>query len=106
MKDGRTRLAQRLEMGVDMETGAVAGVTVQTMDGGDTASPPVTLNDSERRLAEVGGGGEGGGRRQGLPLERDHESEGVVALDHGHLASGRIRFMLAFVHIANKLLLP
>jgi transposase len=54
MKDGRTRLAHKLEMGVDMETGAVAGVTVQTMDGGDTASLPVTLDETERRLAEEG----------------------------------------------------
>ena len=36
-----------------METGAVAGVTVQTMDGGDTASLPVTLDETERRLADV-----------------------------------------------------
>ena len=54
MKDGRTRLAHKLEVGVDMETGAVAGVTVQTMDGGNSASMPVTLDETERRLAEVG----------------------------------------------------
>ena len=54
MKDGRTRLAHKLELGVDMETGAVAGMTVQTMDGGDTASLPVTLDGTARRLAEVG----------------------------------------------------
>ena len=54
MKDGRTRLAHKLEVGVDMETGVVAGVTVQTMDGGDTASLAVTLGETERRLAEVG----------------------------------------------------
>ena len=54
MKDGRTRLAHKLEVGVDMESGAVAGVTVQTMDGGDTASLPVTLDETERRLAEAG----------------------------------------------------
>ncbi|MDE0248185.1 MAG: transposase, partial [Gammaproteobacteria bacterium] len=54
MKDGRTRLAHKLEVGVDMETGAVAAVTVQTMDGGDSASMPVTLDETERRLAEVG----------------------------------------------------
>ena len=54
MKDGRTRLAHKLEVGVDMETGAVAAVTVQTMDGGDTASLVVTLDETERRLAEVG----------------------------------------------------
>ena len=34
-----------------METGAVAGVTMQTMDGGDTASLPVTLDEAERRVA-------------------------------------------------------
>ena len=54
MRDGRTRLAHKLEVGVDMDTGAIAGVTVQTMDGGDTASPPVTLDETERRLAELG----------------------------------------------------
>ena len=54
MKDGHTGLAHKLEVGVDMETGAVAGVTVQRMDGGDTASLAVTLNETERRLAEVG----------------------------------------------------
>ncbi len=54
MKDGRTRLAHKLEVGVDMETGAVAAVTVQTMDGGDCASLKVTLDETERRLAEVG----------------------------------------------------
>ncbi len=54
MKDGRTRLAHKLEHAVDMDTGAVVGVTVQTMDGGDTASLPVTLDEAERRLAEAG----------------------------------------------------
>ena len=54
MKDGRTRLAHKLEVGVDMETGVVAAVTVQTMDGGDTASLPVTLDETARRLADVG----------------------------------------------------
>ncbi len=54
MKDGRTRPAHKLEHAVDMDTGAVAGVTVQTMDGGDTASPPVTPDEAERRPAEVG----------------------------------------------------
>ena len=54
MKDGRTHLAHKFEVGVDMETGVVAGVTVQTMDGGDTASLPETLDEAERRLAEAG----------------------------------------------------
>ena len=54
MKDGRTRLAHKLEQAVDMDTGAVVAVTVQTMDGGDTASLPNTLDEAERRLAEAG----------------------------------------------------
>ena len=54
MKDGRTRLAHKLEQAVDMESGAVVATTVQSMDGGDTASLGVTLDEADRRLAEVG----------------------------------------------------
>ena len=54
MKDGRTHLAHKFEQVVDMETGAVVAVTVQTMDGGDTASLPVTLDEAKRQLADVG----------------------------------------------------
>ena len=53
MKDGRTRLAHKLEAAVDIDTGAVAAVTVQTTDGGDCASLPVTLEAAERNLAKV-----------------------------------------------------
>jgi len=54
MKDGRTRLGHKLEQAIDMESGAVVGTTVQTMDGGDTASLPNTLDEAQRRLAELG----------------------------------------------------
>ena len=70
MKDGRTHLAHKLEHAVDMETGAIVGLTVQTMDGGDTASLPVTLDEAERQLAEAGVEAKRGGGGQGLPLER------------------------------------
>ena len=53
MKDGRTRLAHKLEQAVDMETGALVAVTVQTMDGGDVASLPNTLDEAERQLEVV-----------------------------------------------------
>ena len=80
MKDGRTHLAHKLEHAVDMETGAIVGLTVQTMDGGDTASLPVTLDEAERQLAEAGVEAQGGGGGQGLPLERDHDGrEGAEA---------------------------
>ena len=53
MKDGRTHLAHTLSQAVDLDTGAVVAVTVQTLDGGDTASLPVTLNEAERQRAHV-----------------------------------------------------
>ena len=53
MKDGSTRMAHKFEQAVDLETGAVCAVTVQSMDGGDTASLPVTLDEAERQLAAV-----------------------------------------------------
>ena len=37
MKDGRTHLAHKAEHAVDLEAGAVVGVTVQDADEGDTA---------------------------------------------------------------------
>ncbi|MDE0267756.1 MAG: transposase [Acidimicrobiaceae bacterium] len=54
MKDGRTRLAHKLEQAVDIETAAVVAVTVQTTDGGDTASLSNTLNETQHLLAQVG----------------------------------------------------
>ncbi len=56
MKDGRTRLGHKLEQAVDLESGAVVGMTVQTTDGGDAASLTETLDEAERRLAELGAG--------------------------------------------------
>ena len=44
----------KLEQAVDMGTGAVVAVTVQTMDGGDTTSLLVTLKEAERGLDRRG----------------------------------------------------
>jgi transposase len=38
MKDGRTHLAHKAEHAIDLETGAIIGVTVQGADEGDTAT--------------------------------------------------------------------
>lgn len=38
MKDGRTHLAHKAEHAVDLETGAIVGITVQGADQGDTTS--------------------------------------------------------------------
>ena len=38
MKDGRTHLAHKTEHAIDLETGAIVGVTVQGADQGDTTT--------------------------------------------------------------------
>ena len=43
MKDGTTHLAYKAEHAVDLESGALVGVTVQRADGGDTQTLPQTL---------------------------------------------------------------
>ena len=53
MKDGRTHLAHKVEHAVDMETGAVAGVTLQPADRGDTASIETTLEEARGVLSDV-----------------------------------------------------
>jgi transposase len=42
MKDGRTHLAHKAEHAVDLETGAIVGVTVQDADDGDTETSTET----------------------------------------------------------------
>jgi hypothetical protein len=43
MKDGRTHLVHKAEDAVDLETGAIVGVTVQDADDGDTTTSIETL---------------------------------------------------------------
>jgi transposase len=49
MKDGRTHLAHKAEHAVDLETGAIIGVTAQGADQGDTT----TIADTVTAAAEV-----------------------------------------------------
>jgi transposase len=53
MKDGRTHLAHKAEHAVDLETGAVVGVTVQPADRGDTQSVEETIEETLETLAVV-----------------------------------------------------
>jgi transposase len=53
MKDGRTHLAHKAEHAVDLQTGAVVGVTLQPADRGDTGSLWKTLAESSENLREV-----------------------------------------------------
>jgi transposase len=51
MKDGRTHLAHKVEHAVDLETGAVVGVTLQPADRGDTQSLEATIVETLDALA-------------------------------------------------------
>jgi transposase len=53
MKDGRTHLAQKAEHAVDLETGAIIGVTVQGADEGDTTTIQETLPEAAEQLEAV-----------------------------------------------------
>lgn len=53
MKDGRTHMAHKVEHAVDMETGAVLGVTIQPADRGDTSSQERTLEEAILVLEDV-----------------------------------------------------
>jgi len=50
MKDGRTHLAHKAEHAVDLETGAVVGVTLQPADRGDTQSIEETIEETAEAL--------------------------------------------------------
>ena len=81
MKDGRTHLAHTAEHAVDLETGAIVGVTVQDADEGDTTTMVETLitaaeaGRSGRRRRDCRGRG-----RQGVSQQRD---DGRVCRDRG-----------------------
>ncbi len=53
MKDGTTHLAHKAEHAVDMETGAVVGVTLQPADQGDTDTLYETVVEATEQLREV-----------------------------------------------------
>src|SRR5258705_4287290 len=53
MKDGRTHLAHKAEHAVDMETGAVVGVTVQGADQGDMTTIAETVTTAAEELEAV-----------------------------------------------------
>ena len=53
MKDGRTHLAHKAEHAVDLETGAIAGVTVQGADQGDTTTIAEAVTTTAEELEAV-----------------------------------------------------
>jgi transposase len=59
MKDGRTHLAHKAEHAVDLETGAIVGVTVQDADDGDGETSIETLIEAAEQVETVRPDGEG-----------------------------------------------
>jgi transposase len=59
MKDGRTHLAHKAEQAVDLETGAIVGVTVQPADDGDTTTSIETLIEAAEQVEAVRPDGDG-----------------------------------------------
>ena len=59
MKDGRTHLAYKAEHAVDLETGAIVGVTVQDADDGDTDTSIETLIEAAEQVEAVRPDGDG-----------------------------------------------
>ena len=59
MKDGRTHLAHKAEHAVDLETGAIVGITVQDADEGDTTTNIETLIEAAEQVEAVRPDGQG-----------------------------------------------
>ena len=79
MNDGRTHLAHKAEHAVDLETGAVVGVTVQDADQGDTTTSIETLIEAAEQIEAVIADSEG---PQELVADKGyHSNQALVALE-------------------------
>ena len=78
MKDGRTRMAYTAEPAVDLETGAVVGVTVQDASEGDTTTMVETLVTAAEQVEAVLPAG--GGVAEVVADKGYHSNETMVAL--------------------------
>ena len=81
MKDGTTHLAHKAEHAVDMETGAILGVTLQGANLGDTTTVMETINVAAENLAAVAAD-----PRTADTIHPDFMSEAV--LDKGYHSTG------------------
>jgi transposase len=79
MKDGRTHLAHKAEQAVDLETGAVVGVTVQDADEGDTTTSRETLIEAAEQIETVLP--EGDGLQEVVGDKGYHSNDSLVDLE-------------------------
>lgn len=88
MKDGRTHLSHKAEHAVDMDTGAIAAVTLQGADLGDTTTVCETVAAARESLAKVAS--DPSARKQMKPLGEGvfdkgyHGGECLVKLQEEH----------------------
>jgi transposase len=79
MKDGRTHLAHKAEHAVDLETGAVVGVTVQDADQGDTTTGIETLIEAAEQIETVVADSDG--PKELVTDKGYHSNQALVALE-------------------------
>lgn len=88
LKDGRTRLAYKSEHVVDLETGALVGVSVHPADRSDTETMEETLEGAEENLQRVRSmdapQDDDNGLPGGLPTEGATEGTRAVVADKGY----------------------
>jgi transposase len=88
LKDGRTRLAYKSEHVVDLETGALVGVSVHPADRSDTKTMEETLEGAEENLQRVRSmdapQDDDNGLPGGLPTEGATEGTRAVVADKGY----------------------
>jgi transposase len=79
MKDGRTHLAHKAEHAVDLETGAIVGVTVQDADDGDVETSRETLITAAEQIEAVLP--EGDGLQEVVGDKGYHSNQSLVDLE-------------------------
>src|SRR5262249_58518755 len=79
MKDGRTHLAHKTEHAVDLETGAIVGVTVQDADDGDAETSIETLITAAEHIEAVLP--EGDGLQEVVGDKGYHSNQSLVDLE-------------------------
>lgn len=75
MKDGRTHLAHKAEHAVDLQTGAIVGVTLQGADQGDTTTIETTLPDAIEQLEAVAAVTDGVATGEELVADKGYHSK-------------------------------
>ena len=79
MKDGRTHLAHKAEHAVDLETGAIVGVTVQDANDGDPTTSRETLSEAAEQIEAVCPDGDG--LQEAVADKGYHSNQSLVDLE-------------------------